>query len=245
MKLPFAAAIGSIVLASAVAVPVIAADNDPQVGAYLSWKFGAAKQAGVPENFRYGLRLDYDSYVAMQGNVPPTLLLNVSGDKQINAFLNGSNLTELATRLNQAEAAAAGGSTALTAAAVVAGVAVVAVVASNSSDDNDEGIGGTTGGATTGGNTGGNTGGSGGGNTGGGGGGNTGGSGGGNTGGSGGGGNTGGNSPLGGLGGILGVREWRQSVSAAPAPGGAEPRGIDSSYQQWLDGGTGHMGDLH
>ncbi len=244
MKGPFLAALSSVAVLAA--LTATAAERDPQVGAYLSWKFGAAQQATVPNNFHYGLRLDYDSYLAMRNEVPPTLLLNVSGDKQINAFLNGSNLNELATRLNQAEAAAAaGGSTALTAAAVVAGVAVVAVVASNSSGDNNNDGNGT--GGTGAGGAGGGTGGNGTGGAGGGPGGNGTGGDGGGTGGAGGGGAGGGTGGLlGGLGGLIpSYSEWRVSARSAPAPGGAEPRGIDADYQKHLDGGTGYMGDLH
>ncbi len=262
MKSAFKVAAGALLSAS-ICTPALAGERDPQLGTYLVWNFGAARD--LPgDSFQYGMRLDYDSQVAALNRAPPLLVLNFGNNSGADAFLNGSSLRALSLQMNQAGGAGIlGGSAALTTAAVIVGVAATAVVVS-STDDNDSSSGGTTGG-DTGGSTGGGTGGTTGGTTGGGGtggtgggtggtGGGTGGTGGGTggtgggTGGTGGGtgGTGGGTGGTGGvpLGGLLGS-SLSDARGTSLSFGLSEPRGVDPEYQQWLDGGTGQMGDLN
>ncbi len=229
MKSVIKAAAGALLTATVIGVPANAGDSDPQLGTYLVWNFGGAQEVSS-NNFQYGLRLDYDSRMAARELAPPLLVLNVGDNSGADAFLNGSSLRGMALRMNQA--GAAGGGAALTTAAVVAGVAATAVVVSSTDDNDDSPSGGATG-DTAGGGTGGTGGGTGG--TGGG----TGGTGGG-TGGTGGGTGGTGDVPLGGLlgSGLSDMRgkNWQYASS--------ERRDVAPEYQQWLDGGTGQMGDL-
>lgn len=234
-----------------VAVPtvaVVASEREPQVAAYLTLDFGKRESLN---NFHYGLRIDQDSYNARWGLAPPLLVMDMSRNG-FDAYLNGLSLQGVRYQLNQAEAAGgvAGLGVAGTIAAVTVAAVTVGVVANEASDDSSSGGGGqttggtttggtttggtttggtttggtttggtTTGGSTTGGETGGTTAG-------------------GETGGTtAGGGTTTGGTPTGGgiTGGLFGLRSYDTT---------APDRVNDLERQRWLDGGTGHMGDL-
>jgi hypothetical protein len=236
-------------------------DKEPRAIVNLGFSFGDS----LPSDFHYGLRFDYDSVGGHHAYAPAVLGLDFSSASGLQRFLiGGVDFSHIPYMLNQLETAAAagGGIGAGTIAATVVGVAAAAVVVNNASDDDDAPVGSTAGGSTTGGSTtgGSTTGGSttGGSTTGGSttGGSTTGGSttGGSTTGGSTTGGSTTGGSttgsttggttggPTGGItGGILG------GITGAPGFSGRDSSAQhgSSEYQDWLDGGTGHMGDLN
>ena len=169
----------------------------------------------LPSNFHYGLRLDYDSRFRDGLMTPPVLVLDFKSQGLNRMLVGGVDLVRIPYRLNQAEAAAAaGGMSAGTIAAVAVGVVATAVVAKSASSSDDSSGQQTTGSTAGGGTTGDTTGG-----------------------GTTGGGTTGGTAGGGILGGITG--------GVPPGFVGRDSGAVnDAEYQDWLDGGTGQMGDL-
>ncbi|HVT34388.1 MAG TPA: hypothetical protein VHE37_02305 [Nevskiaceae bacterium] len=224
-------ALGTAMLASAASRD----ESQPEARAYMNLSFGG--NAALPKNFHYGMRLDYD-HRFVSHPMPPMLQMDFTDNGFSDARFNGLPFVRR-YYLNQAEGAvaagAAGAGTASTVTVVdwtllAAGAAGLGVagyeVSSNSKSDTAPATSGTStgGGSNTGNSTGGST---------------TGGSttGGSTTGGSTTGGSTTGGSTTGGstTGGLLGFAEYGPQ---------AEATRHTAEYQEWLDGGTGQMGDL-
>lgn len=225
------AAVGGLISSAMTLAPAGAREPDPQLGTYLIWKFGAQDARLAGDRFHYGLRLDYDAYSAQTRGLPPLLRVNVS-PTGLDTYLNGSSLRGMALRMQQVEGVQLG--TILTAAGAVAvGVGTVVLVteeatkddpaptnSGNSSSGSGSGSSGSSSGGSSSGSgssSGGSTSGSG-------------------SSGSGSSSGSGTGIPLGGTG-----YNGRQT---APELDQSEMRGISPEYQQWLDGGSGHMGDL-
>ncbi|HVT34389.1 MAG TPA: hypothetical protein VHE37_02310 [Nevskiaceae bacterium] len=230
-KIMTAVCLGTMMGAAMLAAAAGPADSRPETRAYFSYGFGAHQ---LPSNFHYGLRLDQDSRYAAPGT-PAVMQVDMSGDGTLNARLNGVNLLSRNFSANQEEGATAAAATSYSVAdwgLIVLGAAGVGYAgyevskshkddsSSSSTTGTSTGGGSTTGNSTTGGSTtGGLLGGGvlGGGST-------TGGS---TTGGS----TTGGST----TGGVLGLAEYGAQSEASYHT---------RDYQEWLDGGTGQMGDL-
>lgn len=224
-------------------LPAGARDNDPQLGSYLIWKFGAQDGPHSGDRFHYGLRLDYDAYTAQTRGLPPLLRINVAGSGGVDTYLNGSNLRGMALSLGQVEGPSLG--TILTAAGAAAvGVGTVVLVTQEATKNDPPASTGGSGSSSSGGSSSGSGSsgsGSSGGSSSGSGSSGSGSSSGGSTSGSGssGSGSSSGSGtglPLGGTG--------YNGRPTAPELDHSEMRGISPEYQQWLDGGSGQMGDL-
>jgi len=211
-----------------VAVAAGPMDKEPRAVSYLHFNFGGSD---LPSNFRYGLRLDYDTTWHTRSLLPPVLVLDFKSNELNRMIVGGVDVVAIPYMLNQIEVAAAAGSMSTGAVvAVAAGVAATAVVVSNASDSGEEPAttGSSAGGSTTGGSTTGDT------------------TGGGTTGDTTGGGTTG--STTGGTtgsttgGGLLGGITGGTPTGFVGREGGYAS---NPEYQDWLDGGTGHMGDLN
>lgn len=209
-----------VLLGGAMVVGADQGDRATLPGAYFSVRFGGDK---LPSDFRYGLRLDYDAN-RYNGVLPALLKLDFTGEGFNKLMINGLDMTHVPYRLNQAEAA--GLLSVQSMVAIGGSVAAVAVVATNASDghssDHNSGGSSSGGGATSGGGStnGGTT------------------NGGGSVSGGGGSVSGGGGSVSGGA--VLGL-------ALTEIPAGAMPSNderMDPAYRQWLDGGTGQMGDL-
>ncbi|WP_199720623.1 hypothetical protein [Stagnimonas aquatica] len=261
MRQQLKAVAGGLLLGSIAVLPAGARDNDPQLGSYLIWKFGAQDSARSGDRFHYGLRLDYDAYSAQIRGLPPLLRINVAGSGGVDTYLNGSNLRGMALSLGQVEGASLG--TILTVAGAAAvGVGTVVLVTqettkndppattggsgsgssgsgsgsssgSSSSGGSSSGSGSSGSGSSGSGSSGGSSSGSGSSGSGSSSGGSTSGSG---SSGSGSSSGSGTGLPLGGTG--------YNGRPTAPELDQSEMRGISPEYQQWLDGGSGQMGDL-
>ena len=227
-KLLTAVCVGALTGTAMLAGASGSADNRPETRAYFNLGFGGASQ--LPSNFHYGLRLDQDRRYA-PANAPAVMQFDMSGSGMLNARLNGVKLLQRNLSANQEEGAAVATTTWSAAdwGLIILGVAGVGyagyeVSTSHKDSGSTTTTGSSTGGNTTGGNTTGgllgtgllgtSTGGS-------------------TTGGS----TTGGSTTGGGLlgTGLLGFAE----VDAPSQVTRQSPE-----YQEWLDGGTGHMGDL-
>lgn len=210
-------AVGAMSGAAMLATAAGPADNAPSTRAYFNYQFGGARN--LPSNFHYGLRLDRDSTLAYA----PVMQFDLSDRGTLDARLNGLSLLRRNLVAKQDEAAsgadtaAAGGGTAYTAAdwgLIVLGAAGVAYAGYEVSKSDETP-------STAGSNSGGSTTGS-------------------STGGSTGGGNTTGGSTTGGstTGGLplLSMAELDRH--------GAQAERMSREYSEWLDGGSGQMGDL-
>jgi hypothetical protein len=254
-KVLVAVAVGAVAGSAMLASAASRDESQPEARAYMNFNFGGAR--ALPKNFHYGMRLDYD-HRFVSHPMPPIVQMDFNSYGFSDARVNGLPFIRRVYALNQTEVATipvavgAGAGTAVAATTVVdwtllaVGAAGLGVAGYQAADNakSDETTTVASGGSAAGGSTSGSATGS------------TSGSATGSTSGSTTGGDTAGGSTSGGStsGGTTGGDTSGGSTSGGSTSGGllgfAEYRNMSEAtrhtaeYQEWLDGGTGHMGDL-